>query len=81
MILDETYRDFVEPGPPHDLFTPHDGWDWRTTFVHLFSFSKSYRVPGHRLGAIVANPALIEGVVKVTDSMHASPPVPLFYLI
>ena len=72
LILDETYRDFVEPGPPHNLFTPRDGWDWRSTFVHLFSFSKSYRVPGHRLGAIVGGTAFLENVAKVIDCMQAS---------
>ena len=36
LILDETYREFVD-GRPHDLFTRPD---WRTYLVHLFSFSK-----------------------------------------
>ncbi|QRV75264.1 aminotransferase class I and II protein [Ceratobasidium sp. AG-Ba] len=65
LILDETYRDFVTPGPPHSLFTQPT---WRTTLIHLFSFSKSYRVPGHRLGALVAGPDVLENVFKVLDS-------------
>ncbi|KAG8737670.1 hypothetical protein FRC10_007951 [Ceratobasidium sp. 414] len=65
LILDETYRDFVTPGPPHDLFVRGD---WRSNLVHLFSFSKSYRVPGHRLGAIVGGTAVLENVAKVLDS-------------
>lgn len=77
LILDETYRDFVEQGPPHDLFTPRDGWDWRSTLVHLFSFSKSYRVPGHRLGAIAGGPALLENIAKVVDCMQICPSRPL----
>ncbi|KAG9104056.1 hypothetical protein FRC06_005756, partial [Ceratobasidium sp. 370] len=62
LILDETYRDFVAPGPPHDLFAQGD---WRSNLVHLFSFSKSYRVPGHRLGAIVGGTAVLENVAKI----------------
>ncbi|KAG8698667.1 hypothetical protein FRC09_007099 [Ceratobasidium sp. 395] len=65
LILDETYRDFVAPGPPHDLFVHGN---WRSNLVHLFSFSKSYRVPGHRLGAIVGGKVVLENVYKVLDS-------------
>ena len=50
MILDETYRDFMplDAGRPHDLIG-RDGW--RDTLIQLYSFSKSYCMPGHRLGA------------------------------
>ena len=42
LVLDETYRDFL-PGdaPPHDLFALSD---WDETLVHLYSFSKAYRI-------------------------------------
>lgn len=49
---------------PHPLFQdtlPHDTnseWDWRSTLIHLYSFSKSFAIPGHRLGAIVCHPIL-----------------------
>lgn len=55
---------------PHDLFEdepaglaetswdPH--WDWRSTIIHLFSFSKSYAIPGHRLGGFVAHPSFLQ---------------------
>lgn len=36
LILDETYRDFVD-GPPHHLFAKTD---WPAYLIHLFSFSK-----------------------------------------
>ncbi|NBO20908.1 MAG: aminotransferase, partial [Rhodobacteraceae bacterium] len=53
LIVDETYRDFdARPGRPHDLFTDPD---WDDTFVQLYSFSKAYRLTGHRVGAIVAS--------------------------
>src|SRR3546814_16848957 len=48
LILDETYRDFMpEAGhAPHRLFS-QDGWQER--LIGLYSFSKSFCIPGHRL--------------------------------
>ncbi|KAG8704069.1 hypothetical protein FRC08_002476 [Ceratobasidium sp. 394] len=74
LILDETYRDFVTPGPPHGLFAQAN---WRSNLVHLFSFSKSYCVPGHRLGAIVGGTAVLENIAKVLDCMQICPARPL----
>ncbi|CAE7104377.1 unnamed protein product [Rhizoctonia solani] len=74
LIIDETYRDFVTPGPPHDLFTPQENWNWRSNIIHLFSFSKSYRVPGHRLGALVADRSVIDEVEKILDCMQVDLP-------
>jgi aspartate/methionine/tyrosine aminotransferase len=52
LIVDETYRDFdSRSGRPHDLFTDPD---WARDFIHLYSFSKTYRLTGHRVGAVVA---------------------------
>jgi aspartate/methionine/tyrosine aminotransferase len=65
LILDETYRDFhPAEGPPHGLFAD-PGWD--EVLVHLYSFSKAYRLTGHRVGAIVASPSLLAQVEKVLD--------------
>jgi aspartate/methionine/tyrosine aminotransferase len=80
LILDETYRDFILPGPPHDLFTfpsspsttlhtPTD-WSWRSTLIHLFSFSKSYHIPGHRVGALVGGPEFLVGASTVLDCLQ-----------
>jgi len=72
LVLDETYRDFM-PGeaPPHALFAdPH----WGAHVVHLYSFSKAYCVPGHRVGAIAAGPALRQELAKVLDTMQICPP-------
>ncbi|SJX61699.1 related to BNA3-kynurenine aminotransferase [Sporisorium reilianum f. sp. reilianum] len=59
---------------PHDLFEDKiDGvedacwdpnWDWRDTVIQLFSFSKSYAIPGHRLGGFVAHSAFLQQKVK-----------------
>jgi len=45
LIMDETYRDFdSRTGPPHPLFQDPD---WHDTLIHLYSFSKAYRLTGH----------------------------------
>lgn len=71
LILDETYRDFdSRPGRPHDLFADAD---WRGTLVHLYSFSKAYRLTGHRVGAIVADAARLAEVEKFLDTVAICP--------
>jgi alanine-alpha-ketoisovalerate/valine-pyruvate aminotransferase len=72
LIVDETYRDLIPSGPPHKLFGSTPIWDWRSNFIHLFSFSKSYCVPGHRLGAIIASPICLDQINTVLDCMQAS---------
>ncbi|KAN0063238.1 hypothetical protein ACQY0O_004402 [Thecaphora frezii] len=81
-------------GRPHRLFFESlDGessWDWRQTVIQLFSFSKSYAIPGHRLGGVVAHSAFLkqhakdaEGagsivtfgpMAKALDNLQISPP-------
>jgi len=69
LIVDETYRDFLADGAnrAHGLLAAPD---WRDHVVQLYSFSKSYAVPGHRVGAIVAGPAAMGEVLKVLDSVQ-----------
>ena len=78
LIIDETYRDFITTGPPHHLFSPspNPSESWRTHFIHLFSFSKSYCIPGLRLGAIVASPVLLTQIKTVLDCLQICPPRP-----
>jgi aspartate/methionine/tyrosine aminotransferase len=73
LILDETYRDFlpVGAGRPHELFG-RKGWE--ETLIGLYSFSKSFCIPGHRLGAITAGPAVVEQVAKIMDNLQICPP-------
>lgn len=67
LILDETYRDFhPSSAAPHGLFAD-PAWD--EVLVHLYSFSKSFRLTGHRVGAILAAPALLAQVEKVLDTV------------
>ncbi|RMH50262.1 MAG: aminotransferase [Alphaproteobacteria bacterium] len=66
LILDETYRDFhTAPGAPHGLFADPD---WRDTLIHLYSFSKVFRLTGHRVGAMIADPARLAEAEKFLDS-------------
>ncbi len=72
LIVDETYRDFLSrPGVPHDLFAD-PGWD--ETVIHLYSFSKAYRLTGHRVGAIAASPARLLEVEKYLDTVTICAP-------
>ena len=71
LIVDETYRDFdSRSGPPHQLFQ-QDGWE--DTFIHLYSFSKAYRLTGHRVGALIASPARLAEAEKFLDTVAICP--------
>lgn len=73
LILDETYRDFM-PGTgsaPHSLFARKD---WEASIVSLYSFSKSFCIPGQRLGAITAGPQFIAQVAKAMDNLQICAP-------
>ncbi|MBL4917312.1 aminotransferase [Szabonella alba] len=76
LIVDETYRDFdsrhslLQGGRPHDLFADPD---WSDTLVHLYSFSKAYRLTGHRVGAIIADRARLAEVEKFLDTVAICP--------
>ena len=72
LILDETYRDFdSREGAPHDLFRDPDCDD---TLIHLYSFSKAFRLTGHRVGAILASRARLAEVEKFLDTVAICPP-------
>ena len=76
LVLDETYRDFDSRhsldygGRPHDLFADPD---WPETFIQLYSFSKAYRLTGHRVGAIIAGTARLAEVEKFLDTVAICP--------
>lgn len=73
LILDETYRDFLpaEAKRPHDLFL-RSGWG--DGLISLYSFSKSFCVPGYRLGAVTASPAVVAEVAKIMDNLQICAP-------
>jgi aspartate/methionine/tyrosine aminotransferase len=71
LIVDETYRDFhAINGVPHSLFQRPD---WDQTLIHLYSFSKAYRLTGHRVGAILAAPTRLAEVEKFLDTVAICP--------
>ena len=71
LIVDETYRDFhASSDIPHSLFQ-REGWD--NTLIHLYSFSKAYRLTGHRVGALIASPARLAEVEKFLDTVAICP--------
>jgi len=71
LILDETYRDFhASNASPHGLFA-HADWD--QTLIHLYSFSKAYRLTGHRVGAILTSEARLSEVEKFLDTVAICP--------
>lgn len=73
LILDETYRDFiaVDAARPHSLF---DVAGWEENLIQLYSFSKSFCIPGHRLGAVTAGEAAVVEIAKVMDNLQICAP-------
>lgn len=70
LVVDETYRDFdSRDGAPHDLFSDPD---WGDVLIQLYSFSKAYRLTGHRVGAIVASTARMVQLEKFLDTVAIS---------
>lgn len=80
-MLDETYRDLLpnnwegcdqagKRARPHTLFGKaaegRIGAHWSDYLIHIYSFSKSYAIPGYRLGALVASPKLLEQALKIS---------------
>lgn len=87
-ILDETYRDLLPTNweghevagrrpRPHSLFgnaaQQRIDAHWTEYLIHVYSFSKSFAVPGYRLGALVASPKLLEQTLKIIDTQTICP--------
>ena len=71
VILDETYRDFdSREAAPHSLF---EDSRWGETLIHLYSFSKAYRLTGHRVGALVTGEARQKEIEKYLDTQTICP--------
>ena len=43
---------------------------WQDNFIQLYSFSKAYCIPGHRLGAVTAGPSVVTELAKIMDNMQ-----------
>lgn len=71
LIVDETYRDFdSRTGKPHPLFSDPE---WDDTLIHLYSFSKAYRLTGHRVGAVIASVRRLAEIEKFLDTVTICP--------
>lgn len=71
LIVDETYRDFdSRSSAPHSLF---EDPDWDQTLIQLYSFSKAYRLTGHRVGAVVTNAERLQEIEKFLDTVTICP--------
>ena len=55
---------------PHNLFQQNE---WDETVVHLYSFSKAYRLTGHRVGALVTSEKRLGEVEKFLDTVSICP--------
>ena len=75
LIVDETYRDFLplDAGAPHGLFAIPG---WQDNLIGLYSFSKSFCIPGHRVGAITAGEPVVTQIAKVMDNLQICAPRP-----
>jgi len=72
LLLDETYKDFLGPGArPHELFSDPS---WRSTLVHLYSFSKVFALTGYRVGGVTAGAGLMAEIEKAMDCVSICPP-------
>jgi len=73
LILDETYADFLPQADmrAHQLFSDEA---WRETVIRLYSFSKAYAIPGHRVGAMIADAAVTSQIAKVLDNLQICAP-------
>ncbi|MBL9052179.1 MAG: aminotransferase [Tabrizicola sp.] len=76
LIVDETYRDFDSRhsfemgGRPHELMTDPS---WSDTVIQLYSFSKAYRLTGHRVGAVIASSGRLFQIEKFLDTVAICP--------
>jgi aspartate/methionine/tyrosine aminotransferase len=71
LIVDETYKDFLDDGPPHDIFRDER---WGDTVIQLYSFSKAFSLPGYRVGSVIAGEKTIAAVTKVMDTISICAP-------
>ena len=48
-----------------------------STFILIFSFSKSYCLPGHHLSAITVSAQLLVSIKPILDMLQICPPCPI----
>ena len=71
LVVDETYRDFhSRTGAAHALF---ERLDWQNNLIQLYSFSKAYRLTGHRVGAVISSAKRLAEIEKFLDTLTICP--------
>ena len=68
LIIDETYKNFGNK-ESNILYKGK----WRDHLIQLYSFSKVYRLTGHRVGLMVASKSFIKQVEKFLDTTTICP--------
>ena len=72
LLIDETYKDFhPNASQPHTLLE-NNNWDQVLTI--LYSFSKTYRMTGHRIGALLTSKENLIEIEKALDTFTVCPP-------
>ena len=72
LIIDETYKDFhPNPSQPHTLL---ENSNWDQVLTILYSFSKTYRMTGHRIGALLTSKENLIEIEKALDTFTVCPP-------
>jgi aminotransferase len=77
VITDETYEEYVYDGRTH--LTPATVRNGHSLFISIFSFSKSFSVPGWRLGYLVAPPQIVQRIIAIHDRFYICAPTPTQY--
>ena len=70
LIIDETYLDFRTIDTVHTLWAHPAAQDH---LIVLYSFSKAYRLTGHRVGALIAAAPRISEIEKFLDTVTICP--------
>ena len=70
LIIDETYLDFRTINDVHTLWSHPAAQDH---LIVLYSFSKAYRLTGHRVGAVIASAHQINEIEKFLDTVTICP--------
>lgn len=76
LLLDETYRDFDSRHPGGSQGAAHDllqDPDWADVLILLYSFSKAYRLTGHRVGVAISSKQRLAEVEKYLDTVAICP--------
>jgi len=76
IISDEVYEDFLYDGAVHHSFN-----ECIERAVVLNSFSKSFAVPGWRIGYLTAPKDLVDDLAKMQYHLVAAPPTPQQYAL